>query len=52
MIASNWPVVLLKNSYDNAWNSLLTTVHGQEAQNQIKSETAQRWYNLQPCLSF
>lgn len=50
MLASNWPVVLLKASYQDAWRDLTANVRkvlpSQEAQNQVNGGTATHWYGL------
>jgi L-fuconolactonase len=44
MLASNWPVVLLRASYARAWGDLAAACGGDEA---ILGGTAARWYGLQ-----
>ncbi|MEE9095766.1 amidohydrolase family protein [Pseudarthrobacter phenanthrenivorans] len=52
MLASNWPVVLLRANYDAAWNGLVSTIcqllPAQQDQNFLRGETAQNWYHLHP----
>ena len=50
MVASNWPVILLKSDYQQAWRDLLATVdqvfpdEGDRAL--LRGATAERWYGL------
>ena len=50
MLASNWPVILLKSDYQQAWQDLLATVdhvfpdEGDRAL--LRGGTAERWYGL------
>jgi L-fuconolactonase len=50
MLASNWPVVLLKANYDTAWTSLVAAISqvlpAQNDQNSLTGKTAQNWYRL------
>lgn len=51
MLASNWPVVLLRRSYQRAWGDLveavrLAGIHGAEL-DEVLGGTATRWYALQ-----
>jgi L-fuconolactonase len=50
MLASNWPVVLLRATYGQAWHALgrLIARHLPEpaAQQQVSGGTADRWYDL------
>jgi len=44
MLASNWPVITLRASYERAWNDLAyACLHDPE----VLGETAVRWYRLQ-----
>jgi L-fuconolactonase len=44
MLASNWPVVLLRASYERAWNELAAAC---ESHPDVLGGTAVRWYRLQ-----
>ena len=44
MLASNWPVVLLRASYERAWNDLAAAC-GHDPD--VLGGTAVRWYRLQ-----
>lgn len=50
MVASNWPVVLLRASYQQAWDDLtrlaLTHVHDESARTALVGGTATTWYRL------
>ena len=50
MLASNWPVVLLKTDYQRAWSDLHTAVHSLFTQpedvGRLKGGTATEWYSL------
>lgn len=50
MIASNWPVVLLKTSYADAWADMLaiitSAISSLEDLTQVTSDTACTWYSL------
>lgn len=50
MLASNWPVVLLRTTYERAWTDLSDELVGAGAQatdlTQIRGGTAERWYDL------
>ncbi|MCI0143789.1 amidohydrolase family protein [Arthrobacter bambusae] len=52
MLASNWPIVLLKTNYPDAWRDLAATVSevfpSQADQKQVSGGTATRWYGLAP----
>ena len=52
MLASNWPVVLLRATYAQAWADLTAALVGAGAQaadlSQITGGTAERWYRLGP----
>lgn len=50
MLASNWPVILLKTTYQQAWDDLLAAVgavftSGPEI-DRVKGGTAEEWYSL------
>lgn len=50
MVASNWPVVLLRTSYEQAWDDLsrlaLTHVHDDTSRAALLGGTATTWYRL------
>jgi L-fuconolactonase len=47
MLASNWPVILLRRSYAGAWRDLCAAV-AEEDRAAVLGGTAARWYDLGP----
>jgi L-fuconolactonase len=52
MAASNWPIVLIRTSYQQAWGELRAAIEGvfpgHHDRQFVLGGTAQRWYGLPP----